>query len=172
MIQKGVEGWKMIGIALRPAWLGISLLMALVACSTMDVRTDSSAAADLGACHTFTMIENPASKLSAFGNPLNDKRLRDAVSRRLQSRGMTRATSGADCVGSIYWDPDLPWYRAHRVSVDLYRSGSGPAGREREPLWHGSAILDLTRLTGAEAEKHIDAAVAAMFGKYPSARTQ
>jgi hypothetical protein len=71
-------------------------------------------------------------------------------------------------MGSVFYDPDPPFAsRENRVSVDLFRSGAGPAGRE--PLWHASVDLDLTQLTGAEAEKRIDAAVAAMFAKFPTA---
>lgn len=196
----------MNGTALRKVLLGGGLLAALTACSTFNVRSDSSAAADLSVCHTYTWIETPAEEgPNPFGNPLNDKRLRDAVSQRLQGRGMTPATSGTgDCqvsyafgsrttpgqtgrsrwsfglgtgwggyggrgtMGSVYWDTAPYAYRENRVSVDLFRSGTGPAGRE--PLWHASVDMDLTQLTGAEAEKRIDAAVAAMFTKYPAAR--
>ena len=65
--------------------------------------------------------------------------------------------------------------RAHRdayrvIVCSVFRSGAGPSGRE--PLWHASVNLDLTRLTGAEAEKRIDTAVAAMFAKFPTAASR
>jgi hypothetical protein len=34
-------------------------------------------------------------------------------------------------------------------------------------MWHASVEQSLYRLTGADAEKKIDAAVAALFTKYP-----
>jgi hypothetical protein len=177
--------------------------MALSACSTMDVRSDSAAAASLGACHTYAWLD-PAlgSRPNPFGNPLNDQRLRDAIGQRLQTRGMTAATGGtADCqvaystgsrtnidnynrprfsfgIGtgwgwgrgmssSLAWDSNYPYaYSEHRVAVDVFQ-GSDAA---RKPLWHASVDVNLDNLSGAEAEKRIDAAVAAMFTKYPAAR--
>ena len=191
--------------ALRIALLGITAAAALAGCSTLNVRADSSAAANVSACHTFSWLEGPpGARPDAFGNPLNDQRLRDAVSRRLQAHGIAPATSGSgDCqvgyvfgtrmtpedynrprfsfgigtgwggwgrggtMGSVFWDTAPYAYRENRVSVDLFRSGPGPAG-PREPLWHASVDMDLASLTGAEAEKRIDEAVAAMFAKFPT----
>jgi hypothetical protein len=187
------------------ALLGTSLLAVLSACSTLTARSDSDAAANLGVCRSWSWMETQvATRPSPFDNPLNDKRVRGAITQRLQSRGMTLAESGpADCqvayafgarttrddynrprvsfglgtgwggwgrsgtAGSIFWDMSGPnTWRESRMSIDLYRSG-GAAGRE--PLWHASVDTDVTQLTGAEAEKRIDAAVAAMFAKYPAA---
>jgi hypothetical protein len=177
----------------------------LTACSTMNVRSDSAAAASLGACHTYSwMAPPPGSQPNPFGNPLNDQRLRDAVSQRLQSRGMAPAATGgaADCQvsysagsrttiennydrprfsfgfgtgwgrwgrgggGSVFWDTSYPYaYNEHRVSLDVFQGDDAA----RKPLWHASVDLDLANLSGAEAEKRIDAAVAAMFAKFPVA---
>jgi hypothetical protein len=45
--------------------------------------------------------------------------------------------------------------------VDLYDAKS------RQPLWHAVAKQSLSGLTGTDAEKKINEAVAAMFTKYP-----
>src|SRR5260370_129824 len=93
--------------------------------------------------------------------------------------GLQPAPAGADCrvgygIGShpvvedVYpygwgwgwgWDPYA--YREGIIAVDLYDAKSG------EPLWHASVEQSLYRLNGAEAEKRIDEAVAAIFTKYP-----
>lgn len=175
----------------------------LSACSTMNVRSDSAAAANLGSCHSYAWVEPVAgSRPNPFGNPLNDQRLRDAIAQRLQSHGMTPATGGtADCQvaysagsrtnvegvnrprfsfgfgtgwghwgrgtsGSVFWDTDYPYtYSEHRVALDVFQGSDA----SRRPLWHASVDIDLANLSGAEAEKRIDAAVAAMFAKYPGA---
>src|SRR3977135_4342549 len=87
-----------------------------------------------------------------------------------------RTAAGADClvgygIGSSTvvedaypygwgwgWDPYV--YREGIIAVDLYDAKS------RQPLWHASVEQSLYRLNGAEAEKRIDAAVAAIFTKY------
>lgn len=155
-------------LALLAALAPLAAIAALAGCKGLDVRSDSSAAFSPGECHSFSWIDSPASQPSAFGNPLNDKRLHDAVSQRLQMHGMTMAAAEtADCMASVYWEPDPPYaFREHRISVDLYRRGTGPAGRE--PLWHASVNLNLTQLTGAEAERRIRDVVGAMFTTFPT----
>lgn len=74
---------------------------------------------------------------------------------------------GRGTSGSVFWDSSYPYtYRENRVAVDVFQGSDGA----RKPLWHASVDLDLSNLSGAEAEKRIDAAVAAMFAKYPTAR--
>ena len=60
------------------------------------------------------------------------------------------------------WGWDGPYvYREGIIGVDLYDAKS------REPLWHASTNQDLTGVTGEAAEKKINAAVDAIFSKYP-----
>ena len=47
------------------------------------------------------------------------------------------------------------------IGVDLYDA------RTRQPLWHATVDQNLVGVSGPEAEKRIDAAVAALFAKYP-----
>lgn len=186
--------------------LAVVSLALLAGCSTLNVRSDASATGNLGSCHTWSWIEPPAAaaRVNAFGNPINDQRLRDAIAQRLQSRGMTLAAAGAtaDCqvaysagtrtsvdngvnrprftfgfgtgwgwrnssFGSLAWDTGYPYaYSEHRVALDVFQGTDS----SRKALWHASVDMDLSHLSGAEAEKRIDAAVAAMFAKYPAAR--
>src|SRR5664279_134253 len=82
--------------------LAIGAALTLSACDTMRVRSDSDAASSVGSCHTYSWLESPASeaKPSAFENPINDKRLRGAIAKRLGSRGLAAAEPGAsgDCL--------------------------------------------------------------------------
>jgi len=63
-------------------------------------------------------------------------------------------------VGAWGW-PGPYVYQEGIVAVDLYDSKS------KKPLWHASVDQNLSGVTGAEADKRIKAAVAALFTKYP-----
>lgn len=137
----------------------------------------------------------------AFKNPINEQRLRDAVQTQLAMRGMQPTAEGAKpdsyvtiAVGtrqtletydrfpmrvgfgfgtwrpgfgsSIYWSDDSFYnYREGRISIDFYDAAN------RKPLWHATVEQDLSYLTGANAEKRINAIVAAMFDTFPTAPT-
>jgi hypothetical protein len=128
---------------------------------------------------------------------LNDTRLRAAVESNLGAQGLQAAAgTTADCtvsyaIGSrLAVDPATPrfsWgfgmgfghrgfgsavgvssspsydYREGRIAVNLFNA------RTNEPVWHASVDLDVTELTGADAQRKINAAVAAIFAKFPTA---
>ena len=131
-----------------------------------------------------------------IANPINENRLRTAIAARLQTLGMQPATENADClvgygIGSrdvvegAYpigwefgagwgwrrgfvnaWGPGPGWYgpsvyREGIIGVDLYDAKS------KQPLWHATANQNLRDATGENAEKKINAAVDAIFMKYP-----
>jgi len=52
-------------------------------------------------------------------------------------------------------------YHEGIIAVDVYDAKS------RQPLWHASVDQSLYGVSGAKAEQRIDAAVAAIFSKYP-----
>jgi len=174
------------------------LLGNLAACTPLRIRSDYDAGVDLSVCRTFGWMEKTTSTpAGAFDNPINDKRVRNAVSQRLAARGMQPVAEGAmpDClvnqaiglrnsvsgyggshvgagwgwgwgpgpVGSLYWDNQSYVYREGRISVDLYKAAGN------EPLWHAEAEVDVSELTGADAEKRIDTVVTAIFARYPGA---
>jgi len=129
-------------------------------------------------------------------NPVNESRLRAAIATHMQTLGVQLASApgNADClVGygigttlAVDWAPygwgygywgwhgpyagpywgwgwDAPYmYRQGMIGIDLYDAKS------REALWHASVDQDLFGATGADAEKKIDAAVDALFRKFPS----
>ncbi len=131
-----------------------------------------------------------------IANPVNESRLRAAIAAHLQTVGVPLAASNADCLvgygigstlavdwypaawgpgwGPGYWGwygwggPWGPWgwdapyvYRQGVIGIDLYDA------KTREALWHASVDQDLHGANGAEAEKRIDAAVDALFTKFP-----
>jgi Domain of unknown function (DUF4136) len=60
------------------------------------------------------------------------------------------------------WGWDYPYvYREGIIAVDIYDA------RSRQALWHASVMQDLIGVTGEKAEQRIQAAVAALFTKYP-----
>lgn len=179
---------------MKISYLGAAAaVLALSACNSYPVRTDVNPKLSLARCHSFGWFAPATDERGAFGNPVNEQRLRDAIAGNLTSRGLVRAAQGAtpDCLVSqaigartmIQDDPvhlgfGMGWgwgrrgfggfgwndtyaYREGRISVDLFD------GATREPLWHGSVQLDVTRLSGQEAQQRIDAAVQALFAKFP-----
>jgi hypothetical protein len=131
-----------------------------------------------------------------FGNPLNGERLRNAIAANLAAKGIQPAADRAhpDCavgyamgtrqVFSDYYGGygyGLGWgygwgrrgyggwgYRGGavvsdetRISMDLFDA------RSRVPIWHAAVSLNASDVTGADAEKHINLGVAAIFGKFP-----
>ena len=133
----------------------------------------------------------------AFDNPLNEQRLREAVEAQLSARNLQLAAAGEPpdsyvtlSIGtrhSIERDDRFPvrvgfgfgtWspgfgssvffsndgqysYREGRLTIDFYDANT------RKPIWHATVEQDLSYLTGVDAQKRIDAVVAAMFAKFP-----
>jgi hypothetical protein len=133
--------------------------------------------------------------LTTIANPVNESRLRTAIAAQLATKGVQLVTSNADCLVGYgigvrdvpnYPYPDGPYgwgwaggwgwgwypggwygpgpyvYRQGLIAVDLYDA------RTHQPLWHAYVHQDLFGLSGPKAEQKIDAAVAAIFTKYPS----
>ena len=175
--------------------------LALGGCATYQVRTDSDATL-VGAvhCHSAAFAggfkgDSPLRNTAA--NPLNESRLRDAISANLQTAGITLLDKpeAADCLvgygigvkqvvdeiypdgwaygawgrgwhgrgwgGGFGWDAS-PWaYSQGFIAVDLYDN------KTKRPMWHGTTEQNLDGATGADAVRRIQAAVAAIFTKFP-----
>ncbi|MFT3904803.1 MAG: DUF4136 domain-containing protein [Steroidobacteraceae bacterium] len=171
--------------------------LVVAACESHPVRTDTSARGSVERCHRFGWLEPQSGEghpASAFDNPVNDQRVKDAVTRNLAARGIEPTAAGgtADClVGRVIGTDAEP--KKSRFSFGFgvgvgggnsaaglgVSTGSGPAresrisvdlfdARTREPLWHGSMPVDIERLGGDEAQKRIDMAVQKMFEKFPA----
>jgi Domain of unknown function (DUF4136) len=174
---------------LLPVALTLSLTaLTLPACGPY-VRSDVNAAAiSRVRCGTFAWageFRSNSPLRSTIANPVNESRLRAAIASHLGG-AIQPAPGYADClvgygIGGYYavsgvypypygwawsypygWPGPAPYaYPEGVIAIDLYDA------RTREPLWHASTEQSLFGVTGPEAEKRIDAAVAALFTKYP-----
>ena len=187
------------------AFLGLAGAWALSGCA-LQVRSDVNRAAfHPGQCHTFAFTGSFRADNAMRGtvaNPVNESRLRAAITSHMQAIGVQLAKENADCLvgygigsnlvvepgspggpgpypfgpygygfgywgwGGPYWGAwgwDGPYvYREGMIGIDLYD------GKTHEPLWHASVDQNLYGATGADAEQKIDAAVAALFTRFPT----
>ncbi|HEV8018888.1 MAG TPA: DUF4136 domain-containing protein [Steroidobacteraceae bacterium] len=172
------------------ASLALSIACTLAACNPLYVRSDVNTAL-IGSVHCGTYAWagsfRPDSPLRAtIASPLNESRLRAAIAAHLKSP-VQDGPANADCLigygigvtnvanwpyyGGGYpygWGYPYPWgwpgpyaYREGIISVTLYDA------RSHQPLWLASVDQDLSGASGAEAQQRIDAAVTAIFTKYP-----
>ena len=180
---------------IRTALLVPVVACLLSACNTLYVRSDvNTALASSVHCGSYAWagaFHGGSALRSTIANPINEERLRAAIAGHLGASGIQADASKADClvgygIGSstvvdpgFYgygwygpWGPWGPWgpgwgwdapyvYRQGVISVDIYEA------KGRQPLWHASVEQSLYGLSGPEAQKRIEAAVAAIFSKYP-----
>jgi len=186
----------MIKQAILPCIVAATVAFGLGGCAALTVKSDvNTPLFNQVQCRTFAWAGSFRSDNSpdraTIANPVNEARLRAAISGHLQALGMQFVTSNPDCLvgygigshnvmeggypagwgGYGYWRGGWGWgawgwdapyvYREGIVGVDIYQASS------REPLWHASTNQDLTGATGATAERKINEAVAAIFSKYP-----
>lgn len=175
-------------------------LLAMLAGCALKARTDSDPRLSIASCHTYAFADSQVNRpemASAFGNPLNEKRLREAIGTKLNAHGLAVVAEGAaaDClvgyaIGSrLAPDPASPRFSwglgwgswGHRgwggsVMYDVpydYREGRVTVdlfdARSRQALWHAYVDADVTGLTGADAERRINEVVTAIFEKFPGA---
>lgn len=161
--------------------------LTLPACAPY-VRSDvNTAAISRVHCGTFAWageFRSNSPLRSTIANPVNESRLRSAIASHLGGT-VQPAPGNADClvgygIGGYYvasgaypypygwgwsypyaWGPGPYVYPEGVIAVDLYDARTG------QPLWHASTEQSLFQATGPEAEKRIDAAVTAIFTKYP-----
>lgn len=183
----------MLRLLLRTFLVVAAIAGALASCSTLSVKSDVNTAL-IGSvhCNSFAWVgsfRGNSALRSTVANPLNESRLRAAIASHLTTAYIQDYPAAADClvgygIGSTYvvdpgpyygygWGPGWGWYgygspgpyvyREGIIAIDLYDA------RTRQPLWHASVDQSLHGVSGAEAQKRIDAAVAALFSKYPYA---
>lgn len=181
----------------------LAALAALSACSTAPrVRYDYDAKADIGKYHSYVweqMADDSTAGGSAFKNPINIKRLQDAVNANMAKRGLQLAAEGGTpdsyvtvAIGTrqnVEADDRVrfgfgfgSWRPGFMSSVNwttdgLYNYREGRVSvdfydiKTRQPIWHAAVEQDLTYLTGEHAEARINALVDAMFDKFPGSAT-
>jgi len=173
---------------------------ALGACSTLHVTTDVNPAMSVANCHTYAFADEHvanADQQSAFGNPLNGERLRQAIESNMAARGIQKVDDrrSAGCIvgyamgtrqvfddyyGSfgVGWGWGGGWGRRGWWGAGY--GYDGPYVRDetrvsidlfdakaRVPIWHASVSQSVADLTGPHAVERINAAAAAIFSKFP-----
>jgi hypothetical protein len=183
----------MIKQLVRTGILAVTVFGGLAACTSLRVTSDVNRAVGSVQCHTFAWagaFKGDSPMRNGIANPVNEARLRGAITAHLAAVGVQPVAAGgpADCMVGYgigartsiegaypagygygwrhgpygYWGWDEPYvYHEGIIAVDLYD------GRSKQPIWHASANQSLRGAVGAEAEKRIDTAVAAIFTKYP-----
>ncbi len=185
---------------LSAVFLALAAVSALPGCA-LEVRSDVNRTAfHPGQCHTFAFsgsfrTDNPMR--GTVANPVNESRLRAAITSHMQSIGVQLTKENPDClvgygIGSnLVVDPGYPmgpypygygywgwggwgpyWGPSGWDGPYVYRQGMIGIdlydARTHEALWHASVDQDLYRATGADAEQKIDIAVAALFAHFPT----
>ena len=165
--------------------LGASTLMGCAPYVRSDVNTALIGQVHCGSFAWAGEFRSNSPLRSTIANPLNESRLRTAIASHLGGT-VQPGPGNADCLvgygiggytvvsgGYPYpygwgWGYPYGWgwpgpyaYPEGVIAVDLYDARTG------QPLWHASTEQSLFGVTGPEAQKRIDAAVAAIFTKYP-----
>ena len=177
-----------------PRSLGVALLagvlvLALDACATLTVTSDVNREL-IGRVHCGTFawagsFQGGSALRNTIANPINETRLRAAITAHLQATGIHPVDANADClvgygIGTRYvvwggspgwgWGWGGPWgpgwsgpyvSRESLIAIDLFDA------RSRQPLWHATVDANLWGLSGDKAEQRISEAVSALFAKYP-----
>jgi len=180
-----------------------SAFLGLVAASlsgcALQVRSDVNRTAfHAGQCHTFAFAgsfraDNPMR--GTVANPVNESRLRAAITSHMQSIGVQLTKENADCLvgygigSSLVVDGGYPFAYPYGYGYGGWRGPYwGPYGgwdgpyvyrqgmigidlydaKSHEALWHASVDQNLYGATGADAEQKIDTAVTALFAHFPT----
>jgi hypothetical protein len=183
-----VMGGPRVVIAL--AWLA-----AAAGCTGLRVTSDVNPDVSVSVCSTYAWageFRTDTGRGPVITNPLIESRLRSAIAANLQANGVQPAAPGTEAAclvgygigrrtiveggypygagwgwpGPYGWGGPWMWdgpyvHQRGLVAINLYQSHG------RQPLWHAVVEQDLTDLTGQDAQEKINAAVTALFSKYP-----
>jgi hypothetical protein len=176
-------------------------LAALGACTALPVKTDVNPAMSVANCHSYAFADEHAANAdnqSAFGNPLNAERLRQAIEANMAAKGLQKAADrkSADCVvgyamgtrqvfDDYYGNFGIGWGWGGGWGRGGWGGGFGYDGpyvrdetrisidlfdaKARTPIWHASVSQSVRDLTGPNAVEKINAATTAIFTKFPAA---
>jgi hypothetical protein len=134
---------------------------------------------------------------TAFGNPINQRRVRDAIEAEFAAKGLQRVEDAATADGVVRWaigtrdrpyGPDPRWSVGWGMGWGWHRGAFGSAlmydsapyyvtearlavdlfdARTHGAVWHGTVSLDASKLSGDAAETQIRKAVRALMEHYP-----
>lgn len=184
--------------ALRTGFLAMAAV-SLGACTALPVRTDSNPNMSVANCHSYAFADEHvanADHASAFGNPLNAERLRQAIQANMAAKGIQLADDrrSAECVvgyamgtrqvvddfygpyGGVGWGWGGRWgwgggwgYGGPYVYDQTRITIDLFDAKTRVPIWHASVNQSVSDLSGPHAVERINAAAAAIFTKFPLA---
>ncbi|HWJ36289.1 MAG TPA: DUF4136 domain-containing protein [Steroidobacteraceae bacterium] len=175
-------------------------LAALGACTALPVRTDINPNMSVANCHSYAFADEHVANTdqpSAFGNPLNAERLRQAIESNMAAKGIQKTADrkSAECVvgyamgtrqvfDDYYGNFGIGWGWGGGWGRRGFGGGIGYDGpyvrdetrisvdlfdaRSRTPIWHASVSQSVSDLTGPNAVEKINAAANAIFTKFPS----
>lgn len=178
-------------------WLPIVFVLWLGACATgPEVRTDMAAGTDLSRFRTFGFEQRLGEGIEGYST-LTMQRLREAVTREMESRGYVLAASDPDLAVNFSFGaqdrarvvPGTMPYGPWGFRRDLY--GTWPSawpGRwdtvqtfteetinidlidraRRQMVWQGVALSETGDRFGLTSAAQIDANVAAIFARFPA----
>ncbi|MGO8858143.1 MAG: DUF4136 domain-containing protein [Steroidobacteraceae bacterium] len=175
-------------------------LVGLEACTGLPVKTDINPNMSVANCHTYAFADEHMANAdhgSAFGNPLNSERLRQAIEANMAAKGIQKVDDrrSAECVvgyamgtRQVFDDFYGPYGAGWGWGGGWGRRGWGWGGgfydgpyvydetriavdvfdaKSRIPIWHASVSQTVSDLTGPHAVEKINAAAAAIFAKFP-----
>ena len=174
-------------------------VVALEACTALPVKTDYNPNMSVASCHSYVFANEhvaQSDQQSAFGNPINAQRLREAIEANMASKGIPLATDhkAAECVvgyamgtrqvfNDYYGDFGVGWGWGGGWRRGGWGGGFGYDGpvaydetrisidlfdaKSRTPIWHASVSQSVSDLTGPNAVQRINNATAAIFTKFP-----
>jgi hypothetical protein len=181
---------------LLPCLTATVLTALLTGCAT-QVQSDLDAKVDLHQYHSFQIEYVSSAQTPGFSNPLNAKRLRDAVGDSMVAKGFHEVAAGEtpDSIISISTgsqqeiesSPFTPriglgwgWYGGQGslgasiladrelVTRNTHRIAVDMYdAKTKEPVWHAAIAKNVDSGSGAEAEASIRQAVDALFAKFP-----
>jgi len=178
-------------------------LIALEACTSLPVRTDINPNMSVANCHNYAFADEHVANTdqpSAFGNPLNAERLRQAIEANMAAKGFQKTSDrkSADCVvgyamgtrqvfDDYYGNFGIGWGWGGGWGRRGWGGGVGFDGpyvrdetrisidlfdaKSRVPIWHASVSQSVSDLTGPNAVEKINAAANAIFTKFPGGAT-
>jgi hypothetical protein len=187
---------------IKPLVLG-GVFAALAACNSLPVRTDINPNMSVANCHTYAFADEHVANTdqpSAFGNPLNAERLRQAIEANMAAKGFQKAVDrkSAECVvgyamgtrqvfDDYYGNFGIGWGWGGGWGRRGWGGGFGYDGpyvrdetrisidlfdaRSKIPIWHASVSQSVSDLTGPNAVEKINAAATAIFTKFPGGTT-
>ncbi|MCC7463721.1 MAG: DUF4136 domain-containing protein [Gammaproteobacteria bacterium] len=183
-------------------WAGIAACALLVVgCESFRVQTDYDRQLSVAGWRTYAwMQQEPVTApegATAFGNPINQRRVREALEMELAAKGLQRVDDAAQADAVVRWaigTRERPYGSDPRWSVGMgwgwgwHRHGWGSAlmfdnspytitearlavdlfdARSKDAVWHGAVSLDAGRLSGEAAAVQIRKAVHKLMERYP-----